>query len=195
MTVRLSSACRSAQASSVVKYVGRPRSGQGGPRTARVRTRVNGCGRRRRGRARAARERCAAAVRWRYPGRRRTTQLSELPHDRLADLGIRDLLSADIGHGLPQQAFPIGTRARLDADAGVLTFLAPPCLPDPRRTDALRRRRVDPWRLKRPRLAHAQPVTWTHGITAALKEPAQVPKPDRLEDLAQGWLGPLYGWL
>ncbi|NUV61137.1 LD-carboxypeptidase [Streptomyces sp. CAI-85] len=52
-------------------------------------------------------------------------RVEQLLHDRLADLGIPVLVGADIGHGVPQQTFPIGTRARLDADGGVLTFLDP----------------------------------------------------------------------
>ncbi|WP_448322243.1 S66 peptidase family protein [Streptomyces sp. CO7] len=53
-------------------------------------------------------------------------RVEELLHDRLGDLGIPVLVRADIGHGVPQQTFPIGVRARLDADAGTLTLLDPP---------------------------------------------------------------------
>lgn len=45
--------------------------------------------------------------------------------DRLSDLGVPVLAGADIGHGIAQQTYPIGVRARLDATAGTLTFLEP----------------------------------------------------------------------
>ncbi|MEV0586381.1 LD-carboxypeptidase [Nonomuraea sp. NPDC050310] len=45
--------------------------------------------------------------------------------DRLSDLGVPVLAGADIGHGIAQQTYPIGVRARLDAGAGTLTFLEP----------------------------------------------------------------------
>ncbi|MFD3571542.1 LD-carboxypeptidase [Streptomyces sp. NPDC058667] len=52
-------------------------------------------------------------------------QVEALLRDRLGDLGIPVLIRADIGHGVPQQTFPIGVRARLDADAGTLTLQDP----------------------------------------------------------------------
>ncbi len=52
-------------------------------------------------------------------------QIEELLLDRLGDLGVPVLAGADIGHGVPMQTFPIGVRARLDADRGVLRFLEP----------------------------------------------------------------------
>ncbi|MFD6416155.1 LD-carboxypeptidase [Streptomyces sp. NPDC060194] len=52
-------------------------------------------------------------------------RVEELLHDRLSDLGVPVLLRADIGHGVHQQTFPVGLPARLDADAGTLTFAVP----------------------------------------------------------------------
>jgi muramoyltetrapeptide carboxypeptidase len=52
-------------------------------------------------------------------------QVEDLLRDRLGDLGVPVLAGADIGHGGPMQTFPIGVRARLDADRGVLSFLEP----------------------------------------------------------------------
>jgi muramoyltetrapeptide carboxypeptidase len=45
--------------------------------------------------------------------------------ERLGDLGVPVLAGADIGHGVAMQTYPIGVRARLDADRGTLTFLEP----------------------------------------------------------------------
>jgi muramoyltetrapeptide carboxypeptidase len=52
-------------------------------------------------------------------------EVEELLRDRLGDLGVPVLAGADIGHGGPMQTFPIGVRARLDTEAGVLSFLEP----------------------------------------------------------------------
>jgi len=46
--------------------------------------------------------------------------------DRLADLGIPVVTGANLGHGGHVQTWPIGVRARLDADARTVTFLEPP---------------------------------------------------------------------
>jgi muramoyltetrapeptide carboxypeptidase len=46
--------------------------------------------------------------------------------DRLGDLGIPVVTCANIGHGGHVQTWPLGVRARLDADDRVLTFLEPP---------------------------------------------------------------------
>jgi muramoyltetrapeptide carboxypeptidase len=43
--------------------------------------------------------------------------------ERLGDLGVPVLAGADIGHNTAMQTYPIGVRARLDADRGTLTFL------------------------------------------------------------------------
>lgn len=45
--------------------------------------------------------------------------------ERLGDLGVPILAGADIGHGVAMQTYPIGVRARLDAECGTLTFLEP----------------------------------------------------------------------
>ena len=46
--------------------------------------------------------------------------------DRLGDLGVPVVTGANLGHGGHVQTWPIGVRARLDADARTLTFLEPP---------------------------------------------------------------------
>lgn len=46
--------------------------------------------------------------------------------DRLGDLGIPVVTHANLGHGGHVQTWPIGVRARLDADARTVTFLEPP---------------------------------------------------------------------
>jgi muramoyltetrapeptide carboxypeptidase len=48
--------------------------------------------------------------------------------DRLGDLGIPVITGANIGHGGRVQTWPIGVRARLDADARTVTLLEPPLL-------------------------------------------------------------------
>lgn len=45
--------------------------------------------------------------------------------ERLGDLGVPILAGANIGHNTAMQTYPIGVRARLDADGGTLTFLDP----------------------------------------------------------------------
>lgn len=45
--------------------------------------------------------------------------------ERLGDLGVPILAGANIGHNTAMQTYPIGVRARLDADRGTLTFLEP----------------------------------------------------------------------
>jgi muramoyltetrapeptide carboxypeptidase len=46
--------------------------------------------------------------------------------DRLGGLGVPVITGADLGHAGRMQTWPIGVRARLDADARTLTFLEPP---------------------------------------------------------------------
>ena len=46
--------------------------------------------------------------------------------DRLGDLGVPVITGANLGHGGHVQTWPIGVRARLDADARVVTLLEPP---------------------------------------------------------------------
>jgi muramoyltetrapeptide carboxypeptidase len=48
--------------------------------------------------------------------------------DRLGDLGIPVVTAANVGHGGHVQTWPIGVRARLDADARTVTFLEAPLL-------------------------------------------------------------------
>lgn len=43
--------------------------------------------------------------------------------ERFGDLGVPVLTGANIGHNCEMQTYPVGVRARLDADAGTLTFL------------------------------------------------------------------------
>jgi len=50
-------------------------------------------------------------------------QIDALLHERLGDLGVPILGGADLGHNTAMQTYPIGVRARLDADLGTLTFL------------------------------------------------------------------------
>ncbi|HXB46820.1 MAG TPA: LD-carboxypeptidase [Streptosporangiaceae bacterium] len=60
--------------------------------------------------------------------------IEEILAERLGDLEVPVLARANVGHGCPFQAFPIGVAAELDADAGTLTLLDPPL--QPRSTDA-----------------------------------------------------------
>ena len=53
-------------------------------------------------------------------------RVHEVLVDRLGDLGIPVLAWANIGHGGHVQTFPIGVRARLDADAKVLHLMESP---------------------------------------------------------------------
>jgi muramoyltetrapeptide carboxypeptidase len=46
--------------------------------------------------------------------------------DRLGDLGVPVVTGANLGHGGHVQTWPLGVRARLDADARTVTFLEPP---------------------------------------------------------------------
>ncbi|MCD0481058.1 LD-carboxypeptidase [Streptacidiphilus sp. ASG 303] len=52
-------------------------------------------------------------------------EVEELLRDRLGDLGVPVLAGADVGHGVPMRTFPIGVRARLDADRGTVRLLDP----------------------------------------------------------------------
>jgi muramoyltetrapeptide carboxypeptidase len=51
--------------------------------------------------------------------------------ERFGDLGVPVLAGVNIGHNCEMQTYPVGVRARLDADAGTLTFLDQ-VLEDPR---------------------------------------------------------------
>jgi muramoyltetrapeptide carboxypeptidase len=50
-------------------------------------------------------------------------QLDQLLAERFGDLGVPVLAGVNIGHNCQMQTYPVGVRARLDADAGTLTFL------------------------------------------------------------------------
>jgi muramoyltetrapeptide carboxypeptidase len=54
--------------------------------------------------------------------------LQRVLDDRLADLGVPVITGANLGHGGHVQTWPIGVRARLDADARTVTFLEPPLM-------------------------------------------------------------------
>lgn len=49
--------------------------------------------------------------------------IDRLLDERFGDLGVPVLAGANIGHNTQMQTYPIGVRARLDADRGTLTFL------------------------------------------------------------------------
>ncbi|GAA5019898.1 LD-carboxypeptidase [Kitasatospora paranensis] len=50
-------------------------------------------------------------------------QVDRLLAERFGDLGVPVLAGANIGHRTAMQTYPVGVRARLDADSGTLTFL------------------------------------------------------------------------
>lgn len=50
-------------------------------------------------------------------------QIDTLLADRFGDLGVPVLAGVNIGHNCEMQTYPVGVRARLDADVGTLTFL------------------------------------------------------------------------
>jgi len=56
-------------------------------------------------------------------------QIEPILAERLGGLGVPMIAWADIGHGGPNQAFPIGIAAELDADARTLRLLDPPLTP------------------------------------------------------------------
>jgi muramoyltetrapeptide carboxypeptidase len=53
-------------------------------------------------------------------------EISAVVEDRLGDLGIPVVTGANLGHGGHVQTWPVGVRARLDADARTVSFLEPP---------------------------------------------------------------------
>lgn len=55
--------------------------------------------------------------------------------ERLGDLGVPVLAGVNIGHNTQMQTYPIGVRARLDADRGTLTFLDDVLAPAPEREE------------------------------------------------------------
>jgi muramoyltetrapeptide carboxypeptidase len=60
------------------------------------------------------------------PGESTDDEMRAVIDDRLGDLGIPVITNANLGHGGHVQTWPIGVRARLDADARTVTFLEPP---------------------------------------------------------------------
>ena len=50
-------------------------------------------------------------------------QIETMLAERFSDLGVPVLAGVNIGHNCEMQTYPVGVRARLDADAGTLTFL------------------------------------------------------------------------
>ena len=50
--------------------------------------------------------------------------MEEMFQERLGDLGIPEVLDLPVGHGLPNQALPIGAMARLDGRKGTLELLS-----------------------------------------------------------------------
>jgi muramoyltetrapeptide carboxypeptidase len=58
-----------------------------------------------------------------------TEQIHPVLQERLGSLGVPMIAWANIGHGGHVQSFPVGVRARLDADARTLHLLEPPLVP------------------------------------------------------------------
>jgi muramoyltetrapeptide carboxypeptidase len=76
----------------------------------------------------------AAVITGTFAGCGEQSAIEEILAERLGDMGVPVLARANVGHGCPLQAFPIGVAAQLDADAGTLTLLDPPL--QPRSADA-----------------------------------------------------------
>ena len=51
----------------------------------------------------------------------------EIVEERLKPLGIPSIVNYPFGHAPNMLSLPLGVRARLDADAGTLTYLESPC--------------------------------------------------------------------
>jgi muramoyltetrapeptide carboxypeptidase len=71
----------------------------------------------------------AAVITGTFAGCGEQPAIEEILAERLGDLGVPVLARANVGHGCPFQAFPIGVAAELDAGAGTLTLLDPPLRP------------------------------------------------------------------
>jgi len=71
----------------------------------------------------------AAVITGTFAGCGEQSAIEEILTERLGDLGVPVLARANVGHGCPLQAFPIGVAAEVDADAGTLTLLDPPLQP------------------------------------------------------------------
>jgi muramoyltetrapeptide carboxypeptidase len=64
-----------------------------------------------------------------FTGCGETADIEAILVERLATDGVPMISWANIGHGVPQQTFPIGIAAELDADARTLRLLDPPLQP------------------------------------------------------------------
>jgi muramoyltetrapeptide carboxypeptidase len=71
----------------------------------------------------------AAVIAGTFAGCGDQSAIEQILAERLGDLGVPVLARANVGHGCPLQAFPIGIAAEVDADAGTLTLLDPPLQP------------------------------------------------------------------
>jgi muramoyltetrapeptide carboxypeptidase len=71
-------------------------------------------------------DRAAAVVAGTFTNSGNEEGIQRVLDDRLADLGIPVVTGANVGHGGHVQTWPVGVRARLDADARTLTLLEPP---------------------------------------------------------------------
>jgi len=71
-------------------------------------------------------ERAAAVVAGTFTNSGDDDGIQAVLDDRLGDLGIPVVTGANLGHGGHVQTWPIGVRARLDADARTVTLLEPP---------------------------------------------------------------------
>ncbi len=71
----------------------------------------------------------AAVIAGTFTGCGEQAAVEQILAERLGDLGVPVIARANVGHGCPFQAFPIGVAAELDADAGTLTLLDPPLRP------------------------------------------------------------------
>jgi muramoyltetrapeptide carboxypeptidase len=71
----------------------------------------------------------AAVITGTFAGCGEQSAIEPILAERLGDLGVPVLSRANVGHGCPLQAFPIGVAAEVDADAGTLTLLDPPLQP------------------------------------------------------------------
>ena len=81
-------------------------------------------------RSRLPRQRAAAVIAGTFQTRTRSNgSIRSCSIDRLGDLGVPVLAGANLGHGGHVQTYPIGVRARLDADARTLSLLEAPLEP------------------------------------------------------------------
>jgi muramoyltetrapeptide carboxypeptidase len=78
----------------------------------------------------------AAVITGTFAGCGEQSAIEQILAERLGDLGVPVLARANVGHGCPLQAFPIGVAAEVDADAGTLRLLDPPLQPRSTGNDA-----------------------------------------------------------